>query len=49
MSGVTMTKPRQLTALAVLPYLVVIFVLTVVIAFVPGIALFLPRLMMGGM
>ena len=34
---------------AVLPYLFVIFALTVVIAFVPGIALFLPRLMMGGM
>lgn len=34
---------------AIIPYIVVIFVLTVVIAFVPDIALFLPRLVMGGM
>jgi len=33
----------------VLPYLVVIFAVTVLIAFVPGISLFLPRLVMGGM
>jgi C4-dicarboxylate transporter DctM subunit len=33
----------------VLPYLAVIFAVTVLIAFVPGISLFLPRLMMGGM
>jgi TRAP-type C4-dicarboxylate transport system permease large subunit len=32
-----------------LPYLAVIFAVTVLIAFVPGISLFLPRLMMGGM
>lgn len=30
------------------PYLVVIFIVTVIIAFVPGIALWLPNLMMGG-
>lgn len=34
---------------AIIPYIVVIFVLTVIIAFVPDIALFLPRLVMGGM
>ena len=33
----------------VVPYLVVILGVTFVIAFVPDIALFLPRLMMGGM
>lgn len=33
----------------VLPYLAVILAVTVLIAFVPGIALFLPRLVMGGM
>lgn len=30
------------------PYLVVIFIVTIIIAFVPGIALWLPNLMMGG-
>jgi tripartite ATP-independent transporter DctM subunit len=31
------------------PYLIVIFAITVLIAFVPGISLFLPKLLMGGM